>query len=803
MQLDGKWIWAGDEHSNAYCYLRRKFDTGDAVVAATLRITADTCYYVYVNGQYVGQGPGPFVKWHRPVDSYDIGHLLRAEGNVICVLAHWWGAISHSRPLGRAGVLAEVAWEDASGNEGRVATDETWRALPDEAWERDVPRRSGAVGWTEYYDARREPVGWELPGFNDDHWPAATVVPHDEVTLFPRIAPPLAEWSYHHRELVGEWWVGPDSPGPNDDPGLTEFLDTEPLEPLSYDFSDELLDALSSGAHPIDALTPESGLAFTLDFGEEIVGQFELDIEAPAGGRIEIAGAELLRDGRPWVFRKGCHYANRYITREGRARWRSAYYHGLRYLHVVLRGFDGPVTIHRLGVWRREAQMNWDLFAFGCSDERLQRIWEIGQHTLQVGSQEVQVDCPTREQAAYWGDACWIGVWTGWHTGDFSHLKHLLLSAAPAQYQDGQLPASVFSSQDQILFDYTLIFVWGLAEYVENTGDLAVAQHLAPTVERALAWHRERVGDTGLLDFDHMALTEESHGYQRVFIDHPGLGWHNFDHPGLDRGGVNAALNMFYLGALQSWAGLLTEMGEHDRAETIADEASTLSATIEGAFYNCDRGVYADAINDGELSAQISQQTNALAMLTGVCPPDRARGVLERVLSDDPELCRCSPYFWLYMFEAMASAGMHAEMLDAIRDLWGPMVDAGATTWWECFGGDDRDSLCHAWSSAPSYVMLRHVLGVSPAAAGFAEVDIQPRPDLLDYAEGTVQTVRGEVYVTWDVSHNRKGLLTIRLPDGMPGYIELPPGWTFADTGQRLMNLRDGGDDEWLIATEE
>ena len=134
MQLDGKWIWAGEEHPNAYCYLRREFGTGDAVVAATLRITADTCYYVYVNGQYVGQGPGPFVKWHRPVDSYAIGHLLRAQGNVICVLAHWWGIISHSRPLGRAGVLAEIAWEDASGNEGRVATDETWKALPSEAW---------------------------------------------------------------------------------------------------------------------------------------------------------------------------------------------------------------------------------------------------------------------------------------------------------------------------------------------------------------------------------------------------------------------------------------------------------------------------------------------------------------------------------------------------------------------------------------------------------------------------------------------------------------------------------------------
>ena len=57
MKLDGKWIWAGEEHPNAYCYLRREFDTGDAVVAATLRITADTSYYVYVNGQDMSGTP--------------------------------------------------------------------------------------------------------------------------------------------------------------------------------------------------------------------------------------------------------------------------------------------------------------------------------------------------------------------------------------------------------------------------------------------------------------------------------------------------------------------------------------------------------------------------------------------------------------------------------------------------------------------------------------------------------------------------------------------------------------------------
>ncbi|MCD6361383.1 MAG: family 78 glycoside hydrolase catalytic domain, partial [Armatimonadetes bacterium] len=672
------------------------------------------------------------------------------------------------------------------------------------AWERDVPRRSGATAWTEYYDARREPLGWERPEFDAGDWPAATVVPYAEATLFPRIVPPLAEGFQWPMELARAWWTGPESPGPGDEPALTEFLDDEPLDPVPMDYREKLEEGIYSfrNVH-IDTLTTERGLAMTLDFGRELVGQFEFDIEAPAGGRIDIAGAELLRDGRPWCFRKGCQYANRYITRGGRQRWRSAYFHGLRYLHVVLRGFDGPVTIHRMGIWRRQADLHWDVLGFWCGDERLQDIWEIGRHTLEVGSQEVHVDCPTREQAAYWGDACWIGLWTGWLTGDFSHLKYLLLSAEPAQYPDGQLPASIFSSYDQILFDYTLIFLLGLEAYVDSTGDLGVARHLEQVTERMLDWYRERVGETGLLDFDHNALAEASRGFHRVFIDHPGMGWHNFDHPGMDRGGVCGPLNMFYLGALRSRAKLLTLTNDEERAQAVTAEADALAARIEEAFFDPDRGVYVDALNDGERSAQISQQTNAMAVLTGVCPPERRRAVLERVLRDDPELCLCTPYFWIYMFDAMALAGMHAEILDAIRDLWGEMMDAGATTWWECFGGDERDSMCHPWSSAPSYVLLRYIVGISPASPGFASVDIRPRPDLLSEAAGTVVTPRGEVYAIWEEQEQGQRMLQVHLPDGVPGRIELPPGWRFTETGEPETHMSDGGDDQWPIAPEQ
>ncbi len=787
MKPGRSWVWSDQEHPNAYCYLRRRFETGDAVMQAELRITADTNYMVWLNGRYVGQGPGPFVGEVRPLDRYGVTELLHEGENAVCILGNWWGVTSHSRPRGRAGVLAELAWETAGGERHAVGTDDSWRALLSDAWERDVPRRSGALGWTEYYDARREPVGWTAPGFDDADWPSATPVDVGERVLFPRLTALLREWAVDPVGLTGAWLAEPEAPGPADETDLTEFLDTEPLQPLDESRRSALAEALvAPGPVTIDSLPRDRGLALTLDMGREIVGHLELDVEAGAGTRIDLAPAELLRGDRPWCRRKGCSYAQRYLTREGRQRWRTYAWHGLRYLHVVLRQAPEPLTINRLGVWRREADLDWRA-RFSCSDERLQRIWDIGRHTLRVGTQEVQVDCPTREQAAYWGDAGWIGLWTLWMTGDAGHLKHLLLSAEPSQYEDGQLPASIFSSLGQILFDYSLVMPWALWEYWWHTGDLSVPRRLSDTVERMLNWYRDRCGESGLVEFDAVAAHERREG--TLFIDHPGLGWHNFPHPGLDRRGTSAGLNLFLLRALQCRAKVLDAQGETARAAETQGEAARLFGAIERTFFDAGRCAYADALVDGALSPQTSQQVNALAVLTGVCPPERRRRVLDRVLSDDPELCRCSPYFWLYQIEAMGMAGMHAEMLEAIRTLWGTMADAGATTWWETFAGDELDSLCHPWSSAPNHALQRHMLGVRCAAPGFARVELRPRPDLLERARGTVCTPLGQIAVGWEPTPGG-ARLTAELPRGACGTVFAPSGWTL--DGERSRQIAEG-----------
>lgn len=788
---NAQWIWGEETAPNTYCYFRGKLLLPEIPLRGTLRVFADSRYQLWVNGVYVGQGPTPFKRPYLFVDDFDVARHLRGGANVVALLVHYHGVNHCTYTKGPPGLIAELVVDDSDGNTCELTTNTGWKVWVSRAYARKVPRRTWATAWCEYYDARAEPTGWETPDFDDVGWRQAREIDPGTVQLLPRITAPLAEHEETAQSVVGTWHAQPgipvvegmDVPGANGPPvkSLTAWLDEEPLEAWS---GTDIL----RGPLKIDA--DNRGLALTVDFGQEIAGQVEMEVDCPAGVTIDLCPCENLRDGRPWCHRKGGDYAKRYVTRNGRQRWRTFGYDGFRYLHLVIRGPHPEVTIHRLGAWRRESALPIRA-TFESDDPVVNRIWEISCHTVRVCSQDVHVDCPTREQTSAWGDHVWSGYWAAFLTGDTSALRHLLLTgehaqglARPAEVPPGQLPCYAFSEVDSgLLYDYSLIFVWGIWLYLTVSGDRDLARRLVPVTDRVLDWYRQRLGPTGLVELDCEAArrrwqdgTAGEKGL--VFIDHPGLGWHH--HPGspLDRRGINAALNFFFIHALEAQARVLEHLGEDGRARQLEAEAARLREAADKLFYDPQKGVYADGFDQGQRLAQVSQQTNALAVTSGVCPVERAPAVLARVMDpQDPGLCRCGTYFWLYLAAALCQAGLHERMWGEVVRLWNEMAEKGATTWWETFLGDELDSLCHIWSCVPGFLILSEILGVQPAAPGFAEVTVRPRPDLLPTATGTVPLPDGEVRIAWRRQAPHECEITIHPLTDRPALLSPPPGW--------------------------
>jgi len=131
----------------------------------------------------------------------------------------------------------------------------------------------------------------------------------------------------------------------------------------------------------------------------------------------------------------------------------------------------------------------------------------------------------------------------------------------------------------------------------------------------------------------------------------------------------------------------------------------------------------------------------------------------------------------------MREAGMGDRYIEQLAP-WQDMLALGLTTTPEKPPPSRTDS--HAWAAHPNYGLLATVLGIRPAAPGFASVMISPNMGPLQKAEGKMPHPLGEI----DVSLKRVG------PDGVQARITLPDGLdgTFEWRGETI-HLNSGVQD--------
>lgn len=209
-----QWIWCAGEPvpQNFYLYCRRSFPLEGKPVRATVHVTGDSRYKLYVNGRFVGRGPARADQRFQYYETFDMAPFLQPGENVISAIVHQYGSSSHSYTLGRGGFLLGA---ELTGDDGRMqtlGTDDAWRVLPAPTWKRPTPRVCEAIMWVEEYDARKEIAGWQLPGFDDGAWQKPVLLGRPPVApwlrLVPRDIPPLLEREELPVAVVAQGTVG-------------------------------------------------------------------------------------------------------------------------------------------------------------------------------------------------------------------------------------------------------------------------------------------------------------------------------------------------------------------------------------------------------------------------------------------------------------------------------------------------------------------------------------------------------------------------------------------------------------------
>ena len=734
-----RWIWApGTPPRNAYAYFRANLPLSPPP-RATLHITADTRYELYVNGQFAGRGPVQSQPYWTYYDSRDVSPLLRDGPNVIAVLVNHVGHLPHTRP----GLLAEMT--DADGRT-LLVTDGAWRCAAAHAWNADahfVPSQKVAP-FQEHYDARLAPQGWTLPEFDDADWHR----PHVLSTRGSHRAPQVAPWScllprdipdMEHADLFAthvtcteECLDIENRPTRNN---LAPRLSAvgRPLKAARLEHPHALLAAdgtTVARSSPESAVYDTGGLydpCVVLDFGRVVTARPCLDVDGPAGAAVEIGYAERLVDGR---FNNAleCEFADRYTLRDGHQQWRTSAWRAFRFLKLRFTRCRRPLTVHAVRAERSRYPFH-ERGAFAADDDVLDGVFRISRRTLRLCCHDGIFDTPFREAAQWLGDVAAVTLGGIYACFGDTALPGKFLRQSAANLQPTGLIANmtnaVSDAWENTIPDYSLWWLMGLWQHYLYTGDLRYVTELYPQTIRIIQTHLRHVDRHGL-------LTDVPYW---LFID-----WAD-----LTKAGTSAAANAVFGGALQAMVNLAGAYGDARMQDACRDAVELLRRNFVPRLFDEARGLFADARVDGRLTDKVSEHGNVAAIRWGLCDESTARDVVRR-LFEQPEhpFVECQPFFTKVTLEALERVGRRDLALALIRDRWGRrMLARGATTCYEEWsdsgsfrGGPWHGFLrthSHAWSAAPAEWLIRGLAGLRLLEPGCRKIRLDPAETPFDY----------------------------------------------------------------------
>jgi hypothetical protein len=766
--------------------LRREFTLDKPVASA--RIHAVTLGYgeLYVNGERVGDAqlaPGWTRYDHLALyTTHDVEEFLEEGDNALGVrLGRGWFSKTAEWPAGvlfpgkpdvpqyptgvnsnwdsfgppRALIQVNIEYED--GTTDRLASDTSWEATSAAA---PSPLVENDVWDGETYDARNEHPGWAEPGFDAVEWIPAVDLPPPSESDYP------VEVSAETSDLTG-------NPVTPDERSETEVTTLHPqrVEPIRVTESFE------------PASITEQGGGYVVDFGQNFAGWVELTVRgADAGDEIAVKHGENVREDGSFDMRstRSADAIDRYVAKGAdQETYEPRFtYHGFRYAKIE--GYPGDLSagdvtgkaVHTS--FRKRA-------SFACSNEELNQVQHASEWTLRSNIHSLPTDCPQRDERLGWTGDGHMSVHADLYNFDAVRLyEKWLCDHAVNQFPSGNMSDTVPHG-------------WGGRDADPNWAKTRV------TVAWALYRH---TGDERLLETHYEGMKAYVDYWHEQANDHivPAGKSHYGDHLSPDGrfAAPRALMNTFALyQTTEQVANAAAELGRTGDAEEYRGRAAAIAEAFNEEFLDTDTGVYGSG----------TQTSYVLPLHLGIVPDEHEERVVEnlvdRITTEDGGTLQTGFVGTRPLLASLVEYG-HEELAYHVvsqpeRPGWVYMIRNGATTLWEAWNTLeelDREatltSLNHRNWPLVSEWFYRHLAGIQAGAPGFEHVVIDPVvPADLEWAEGSVDTVRGQVASRWE--RTADGLdLVVTIPWNATGTVRVPDrgddSVTLSESGRRIWN---------------
>lgn len=389
---------------------------------------------------------------------------------------------------------------------------------------------------------------------------------------------------------------------------------------------------------------------------------------------------------------------------------------------------------------------------FDCSDRDLNKVYRVSKWTLRICRQSIHLDGPVHQELL----AC---------TGDYfiqSLMNYFTFGDPRLTRLDLIRTADRLVMTDGKMFhtSYSLIWVRMLYDYYLFTGDRDALGEVSAALHILLKRFSGYVGENGVID--------QPPDY--MFVDWTVIDGYSLHHPPKAIG--QTSLNAFYYQALITAASICGLLGDQAHADTYRTRAHSLKSAFNRLFWDEDRGLYHDGLNDetpvhrwlpqNSSKRYFTKYGNTLAALYGLCGKAQGARLMERVLHD-PDLPDVQPYFMHFILEAVHQAGLFEQYGLPLLRRWKIMVDEcdkGLKEGWFPPQEDYYFDYSHAWTGTPAYQLPARLMGFEMLEPGFRRISLRPRLCGLRYADIEMPTPFG--------------MLRCRLREGKAPWLDIP-----------------------------
>ncbi|MHA1300557.1 MAG: glycoside hydrolase family 78 protein [Candidatus Helarchaeota archaeon] len=730
--------------------LRKSFEVKGKINRAVIFATALGEYELYINGQRVGDHflapEWTDYDYRVQYQTYDITDLLKEGENVIgAILADGWysgnlgpGLTHIHHYYGNSPrLLMQMEIENSDGTLSKIITDSNWKIF------KDGPIEKADHFLGEVYNAHKNPVGWDKPGFDDSNWPEVIV----DYTIKKNIVAQMNEPIRVVKEIP-----------------------------------------------PISVNEPKPGV-FIYNLGQNIAGWCKIRLSKAVcekNATIKLRHGEMLNDNGT-LYTKNLRRAKAtdiYILKGNDEQELHPHftYHGFQYIEVtgLKKGAKPDLNLIVGCVISSNSKI---VSSFECSEPDLNKLWSNILWTQIDNLISVPTDCPQRNERMGWMGDAQVFCQTSIFIMDMAAFyTKWVKDIRDAQYKNGKFPDMVpdplRKSILRILFtgapawsDCGLLLPWDV--YL-NYGDKRLIKQHYKAAKKFIDYIKSK---------NPKLIWKKSRGAN--YGD-----WLNGDKikaKGYPKKGGQIPKEVLSTAYFAHSTEILSKMAEVVGIENDQKYYANLANKIKKKF------VEKFVTNDGKIKKD-TQAGYALALHFNLLPDKLRFKAVENMLNAIEKYDRristgfCSTLPMMLELTRWGHNDIAYELLLSRKfPSWFYMIENGATTMWERWDGFVKgrgfqskfmNSFCHyAYGSVGEWI-FKIILGIDldEEHPGYKHFFIHPRPGgSLQWAKGHYYSIHGKILVDWKLENDNFDLevaippnttATIYIPTKNPVYVK-------------------------------